>query len=255
MVEIRVLGPIEVERDGRAVAVGGRNERAVLAALVLSLNRAVSTDTLAWILWGDELPPSAHATLQTYVSHLRSLCGDVIRFGDDCYTLDLDPAAIDLVAFERLVIAARAAIGGDATTARDAVVAALHLWRGEPFGVLAGDEFVAVEGHRLHELRLEAVELRLEADIELGNEDAAIGHLESAVDDNPYRERLWFLLMTALARTGRRVEAVRAFRSVQDILAETGLEPSAELRDLEADIISEAPSVRAHLTRADHPPM
>jgi DNA-binding SARP family transcriptional activator len=251
VVEIRVLGPIEVIRDGAPVAVGGRNQRAALAALVLSLNRAVSTDTLALVVWGDEPPPSAHATLQTYVSHLRAVCGDVIRFGDDCYTLAMEPQHVDLVAFERLVMEARRAITADPERARTCAVEAMALWRGDPFGVLSDDEFIAVEAHRLDELRLEVMELRLEADIALGQCDAAIGHLEAAVEEHPFRERLWYLLMVALSRTGRRVEALRAYQRLRGLLAEIGLEPSQELRELEGDIITEAPAVRSHLQRID----
>jgi DNA-binding SARP family transcriptional activator len=251
MVEVRVLGPIEVVTGQGPVAVGGRNQRAVLVGLVLSLNRAVSTETLAWMVWGDSPPKSAHATLQTYVSHLRQVCGDCIECGDDSYTLQLDPASVDLVAFERRVAAARRLIATDPATARATCMEALDLWRGDPFGVLHDEESVAVEGHRLEELRLETLELRLEADISLDDCDAAVGHLEAATEDHPYRERLWYLLMIALARTGRRVDALRAYRRLSELLAETGLEPSEELRRLEGDVIVEAPSVRAHLSRID----
>ncbi len=250
VVRIRVLGPLEVDWDGVRVSGGGRNQRAVLAALVVSLNKAVSADALAYAVWGDDPPTTAHATLQTYVSHLRGVCGDVISFKDGYYTLHLDPSDIDLVVFERRIIEARARIASDPAAAREHAMGALALWRGDPFGVLHDEEFVTVECHRLEELRLEAIELRLEADITLGECDAAIGHLESATADHPFRERLWYLLMVALARTGRRVEALRAYRRLQEVLAETGLEPSHELQQLERDILVEAPSVEAHLSRS-----
>lgn len=255
VVQIRVLGPIDVVGDDGVVAVGGRNQRAVLTALVLSLNRAISVETLGYVVWGDTRPASAHATLQTYVSHLRGVCGEVIHFGDDCYTLQVDPEDIDLVVFERLVASARHQLADDPAAARQACIEAMGMWRGDPFGIVHDEEWVALESHRLEELRLEALELRLEADISLGECDAAIGHLEAAAEDHPYRERLWYLLMVALARTGRRVEALRAYRRLSELLSEAGLEPSEELHQLEGDIIVEAPSVHAHLARVDQPPI
>ena len=150
-----------------------------------------------------------------------------------------------------LIAAALLVAATGAAEAKKRCADALDIWRGDPFGVLHDEEFVLVEAHRLEELRHEAVELRLEAEIALGDCDAAIGHLEAAVEDDPYRERLWYLLMLALAKTGRRVEAVRAYQRVREILAESGLEPAEELRLLEGDIVVEAPAVHAHLPRAN----
>ncbi|MDH3731516.1 MAG: winged helix-turn-helix domain-containing protein [Acidimicrobiia bacterium] len=248
---IRVLGPIEVAVDDEVVVVGGRNQRAVLVGLVLSLNHAVSADQLALAIWGDDPPPSAHATLQSHISHLRTLLGDSIRFADDAYTLCIDPTRVDSVMFERLVQEARLALGFDAMEARFRAISALQMWRGDAFGDLGDEEFTAIEARRLDLLRQEAIELRLEADIQLGEYESAIGHLQAAIDDDPYREHLWYLMMTALARAGRRVEALRSYRQVSELLATAGLDPSSDLTDLEQQILLETPPVKARLVR--HP--
>lgn len=250
---IRVLGPVEVSVDDEVVVVGGHNQRAVLVALVMSLNHAVSADQLAFAVWGDDPPASAHATLQSHISHLRTLLGDSIRFADDAYTLRVDPSRVDSVAFERLVKEARLAMGFDAMEARFRAVSALQLWRGNAFGDLGEEEFTALEARRLDLLRMEAIEIRLEADIELGEYESAIGHLQAAIDEDPYREHLWYLMMTALARAGRRVEALRSFHHVSELLATSGLDPSSDLRDLEQQILLESPPVKARLARPREP--
>jgi DNA-binding SARP family transcriptional activator len=250
--QVRVLGPIEVVVSGQGVAVGGRNTRAVLAALVLSLNHAVSADHLAWAVWGEEPPPSAHGTLQTYVSRLRRILGhEVIRFEDDAYRLSIDNDLVDAVRFERLAIQAEELLAIDAARSRSLSMEALGLWQGEPFGDLVDDVPFRIEVQRLEEMRIATMELRLEAEIALEHHVQVVGLLEAAVIDQPYRERLWYLLITALARDGRRVEALRAYRRLAELLAETGLEPSQDLRDLESQVIEEHPSVAPQMGSVD----
>lgn len=249
--EIRVLGPVEAVVDGKVVAIGGRNGRAVVATLVLGLNHAVSTDHLAFGVWGDEPPVSAHGTLQTYVSRLRHLLGHtVIEFEDDAYRLIVDEDKVDAVQFERLAVCAEQLVESDPGAAKSLCMEAMGLWRGEAFGDLGDDELFRIEVRRLEEMRLAVMEMRLEADIELDNHVQAAGLLEGAVADHPYRERLWYLLMLALARDGRRVEALAAFRRLADLLAENGLVPSQDIKDLEQEILVEGPGSRAHLAGA-----
>lgn len=243
---VRVLGPIEVLVGRTFVPVAGRNPRAVLTALVLGIDHAVPVDHLIFAVWGDDAPPSSRSTLQGYVSGLRHAVGP-IDFEDDAYVLRLSPDVVDSVVFERLVIDAHATIESKPDRARMLAMQALELWRGRPFGDLADDEFVELEVIRLEEMRLDAMELRLEADILTGRSSHAAGILAGIVHDHPYRERLWYLYMTALAHQGRRVEALRAFQEVRDLLAEVGLEPSRDLSDLEQSILVETPSLRAHL--------
>jgi len=250
--QVRVLGPIEVVVGGECVAVGGRNTRAVLAALVLSVNHAVSADHLAWAVWEEEPPPSAHSTLQTYVSRLRRLVGhEVIEFEDDAYRLSIEDDIVDAIRFERLAIQAEELLVADPQRSRSLSMEALGLWQGEPFGDLADDELFCIEVQRLEEMRIATMELRLEADIALEHHVQAVGLLEATVIDHPYRERLWYLLVTALARDGRRIEALRTYRRLAALLAESGLEPSQDLKDLENQILVNDPGVQPHL--ASHP--
>jgi DNA-binding SARP family transcriptional activator len=247
-VSIRVLGPVEAVVGRKPRPIAGRNTRAVLAALVLGVDHAASVDHLICAIWGDSPPHAARNTLQTHVSALRTVLGrNLIEYEESCYRLRVDPDAVDSVRFERLVVEAAAWLDSDPARARDLIMQALGMWRGRPYGDLGDDEFVVVEAHRLEEMRLEAMEIRLAADIALGHHSHAAGILAGAVEDHPYRERLWYLLMTALAQDGRRVEAVRAFRRLEAVLAEVGLEPSHDVRDLEEEILVEAEALRARL--------
>lgn len=245
---IRVLGPVEVVVGRCPTPVPGRNARALLVALVLGVDHAVPVDHLEAAVWGEQPPLSVRNTLQTHVSTLRALLGKGrIEFEDDAYILRVSPGMIDSVRFERLVVDGRAVLAVEPERSRRLTMDALGLWRGRPYGDLADDPFVQPEARRLDEMRLEAMGLRLEADIALGRYALAAGILAGAVEDHPYHERLWYLLMTALARDGRRVEALRAYRRLREHLAEVGLEPSADLRELEQQILIEAPDLRAHL--------
>lgn len=247
---IRVLGPIEISSSGFCRPVAGRHPRAVLAALVLGLGHAVPVDHLAAVVWGDDPPPTAHATLQTHISNLRKCLGaGHIRFEEGAYILSVPPESIDAVRFERLSMRAAEMLADDPAASRELSMQALRLWRGPPFGDLYDDEFVYLEARRLDEMRIQTMELRLEADVALGRLAHAIGLLESAVVDHPYRERPWFLLISALAMDGRRVEALRAYQRLCAILAEAGLEPSQDLQDLEQEVLMESPKLRAHLAR------
>ena len=245
---IRVLGPIEIASGGFCRPVAGRHPRAVLAALVLGIGHAVPTDHLIAVVWGDRPPRSAHATLQTHISNLRKCLGSRhLRFEEGAYILTVPPELIDAVRFERMSVEAADLLASEPQEARNLCMEALSLWRGPPFGDLYDDEFVYLEARRLDEMRIRTMELRLEADLALGRVAHAAGLLEAAVTDHPYRERLWYLLISALALDGRRVEALRAYRRLCGILAEAGLEPSQDLQELEQLVLVEAPELRAHL--------
>jgi DNA-binding SARP family transcriptional activator len=234
---IRVLGPIDIWSAFGSTPAGGPRQRALLAALVLAAGRAVPIDHLVEVVWESTPPRTAANTLQSYVSGLRHVLGDgaVIRT-DHSYELDLAVVDIDAIEFDRLVRAADGARDDPErcwTLCRDA----LALWRGRPFGDLTDTEPFELEAYRLDELRLVAMEMSLEADLALGRHELVAGELESAVREHPYRERLWHLLIEALARSGRRVDALRASQDFRRALAEVGIEPGKDLVCLERRIL------------------
>jgi len=234
---IRVLGPIDVLTSTGPVSPGGGRVRALLGALVVGAGHAVPIDHLREVLWNDDPPESADNTLQSYISHLRQILGaDVILLTDHSYELAAEPDQIDALRFESLLSQAIDA-RSDPKECKRLGREALHLWRGRPFGNLADDEHFMLEAYRLDELRLAAMELSLEADLALGHHDLIIGELQVAVEEHPYHERLWHLLIEALAAGGRRVEALRECTRMRETLAEVGVEAGDDLVALEAEIL------------------
>ncbi len=230
---VRVLGPIDVVTASGEQRIGSRNERAVLATLVLAAGRSVSVDALRDVVWGLRPPSSAAASIHSYVSRLRSVLGrDAIERTDHSYRLVVQRSQVDAAHFEDLVERASLERDDPERCGRDAR-AALDLWRGSPFGDLGQDEAFELEVLRLEELRVVAMELALGAEIELGRHELAAAELESAVREHPYRERLWYLLVDALRRDGRRIEALRACDGLRHVLADAGLAAGAELVELE----------------------
>lgn len=247
---VRVLGPIELLTADGVHAIGGRQLRSTLGALVVGLGHAIPADQLIAVIWRDDPPASAPGTLQSYVSRLRRMLGSsAIEREDHTYTLRIEPERVDACVFERLVGEALAA-EPDPAARRRICDRALGLWRGTPFGDLADEDPFRLEAIRLDELRLSAMELRLTADLALGRADLVVGPLEAAVDEYPYREHLWMLLIEALAREGRRVEALRTAERLHHVLGSVGLETSAALRRLEDDIVNDRldePTIRADI--------
>src|SRR5918992_2115710 len=236
--EIRVLGPVEVELGGRPLKLGGPKQRAVLSLLALNANFTVSIDRLIEGLWDKEQPASAAKMVQLYVSQLRRLLAEdrgseIVTHGRG-YELRLDPEAVDAARFERLIAEASGAHGGKGEAAH----AALALWRGPPLADLVDEPFAAGEARRLEELHLTALELAIECDLEAGRHRELIGRLESLVLEHPLRERLHGLRMLALYRAGRQAEALESYRTARRVLVEEiGLEPGPELRKLEQAIL------------------
>lgn len=247
--EFRILGPIEVVgRDGRQLRIGGRLEKMLLGTLAIAANHAVSTDALAEVLWGDAPPPSRNNSLQTYVSRLRAAIGrERIVSENHSYQLCVDEGELDALEFERL---AKAADAGwtDPTERLSICTKALQLWRGTPFGDFADLDPFRLEVIRLEELKMSVLEARLGAEIALGHENLVTGTLEGLVQEYPYRERLWQLLIGALALTGRRVEALRSCEEVRSVLGELGLDPGPEIVRLEQAILLEDPQLRTQVT-------
>lgn len=233
---IRVLGPIDVLTPQGPVSVGGHHARALLGALVLSAGRSTSVNRLREALWLNSPPPSADNSLQTYVWRLRKLLGDdaIIR-EDHSYRLDVGRDQIDALRFEDLLERA-SDIRDEPERCSAWCREALALWRGDAFGELGDQETFRLEAMRLDELRFTAMELDLEAQVRLGHHETVAAELECVVREHPYRERMWFLLIEALRRDGRRTDALRACRRFRHQLAELGLEPTSDLAEIEVEI-------------------
>ena len=240
MPQFQVLGPIQVLEEGEPLDIGGPKPRTLVALLTARVGQPLSTEALIDALWGERAPEAAANTLQSYVSRLRKALGQsmIVSTGTG-YQLDVADTAVDARRFESLVADARAVLQTDAAKSAALLDEALGLWRGHPFedDAAAGDE-LRPEVTRLEELRLQAIEDGIEAALALGRHEAVIGDIEAQLIDHPWRERLWGQLMTALYRSGRQGEALRAFQRAQRVLGdELGIEPSPELRRLEEQIL------------------
>jgi DNA-binding SARP family transcriptional activator len=233
--EFRVLGPLEVSDDGRAIALGGQKQRALLALLLLHANEVLSRDHLIDELWQADPPETARTALQVHISQLRKAVGrERILTQAPGYRAVVELGELDLERFERLV--------GDAANG-DALRQALALWRGPPLAEL-GDSFARVERGRLEEQRLLALERRIDADLALGRHAGLVPELEGLVGEHPLREHLRGQLMIALYRCGRQADALEVYRRGRRLLSdELGLEPGEELRRLEKAILEQDESL------------
>ncbi len=245
MVEFRVLGPLEVVRDGEPVAIGGLRRRAVLAMLVLEPGRVVSVDRLVDGVWGDEPPETAVTALHGHVSHLRRALGERLVTRAPGYVLEVEADAVDAHRFESLLESARAATAaGDAASARQLLDEALALWRGAPLADLVDAPFAATALPALEELGLAAREERIEADLASGRAEELIPQLKALVAEHPLRERPRGQLMLALYRAGREAEALESYDAFRRALsAELGIEPGEPLRRLHESILRRDPEL------------
>ena len=253
--DFRILGPLEVHRRGRPVALGGPKQRALLALLVLHAGETVSADRLIDELWGERPSPSARNSLQALVSRLRRVLDDPdeaprIATRPAGYVLDVAPDELDLRRYEGLCAEGRDALGrNDRETGAARLREALELWRGEPLADFAFEPFARSARDRLQELRLAALEDRIAADLALGRHAELVAELEALVEQHPLRERPRGLLMVALYRSGRQADALDAYRSARArLIQELGLEPGRDLRDLESAILRQDASLDAPAT-------
>ena len=236
-------GTIGAATDGEPVALGGPQQRRLLAALLANHDTALSADQLVETVWShDDAPEGARRTVMSYVSRLRSAIGDehlVTR--EHGYELVLDGAHLDAADFELALAEARAADADDAVAAYDR---ALGFWSGRAFGEDADEWWLQPVAGRLEELRLLALGERAEALIDGGHHQDAVVDLSALVADQPLREQFVALLMRALYLGGRQAEALRAFQAFRDSLAdETGLEPSEALVELDQRIARGDPTL------------
>ena len=248
--EFCLLGPLLVRSDGEVVPVERAKQRVLLAALLLDANRVVGADALAEALWGSAAPPSALNTVRNYVKRLRDALGETGRARISTrprgYAMQVNAGELDIQRFETLLAAARsAARDGSWTAAADEANAAMTLWRGEALADVESDLLTQREVPRLTEMRLQALEVRIDAAVHLGRQGEVISELRQHVITNPLRERFHVLLMLALYCDGRQAEALAAYQRAYRVLVdELGTEPGSELRDLHHRILSGKPAFR-----------
>ncbi len=258
-VEFRVLGPVEVIGDGRRLPVASGRQLALLAFLLVHANRVVSADRIIDGLWGDEPPESGAKTVAFHVSRLRDALepgrtrgssNGILATEPGGYVLRADPESVDAARFERLASQGRALLTGDPAAASAHLEEALALWRGDPYADISDQPFAQPEIRRLEELRLRALEDRLDADLALGRHADVIEELEALVAQQPLRERLRGQLMVALYRAGRQAEALRTYGEGRQVLAdELGIDPGPELQQLEGWILRQDPRLEPRAGR------
>src|SRR5215831_5084745 len=245
--EFCLLGPLVVRRSGLAVPMPRGHQRTVLAALLLDANRPVGVDELAEAVWGRTPPSSAPVTVRNYVKRLRHALGEAgrarIRTQPGGYSISVDDGELDISRFEALVSGARAAArDGSWDQAARQARSALALWRGEPLADIGSEALALREIPRLAEMRLQAMETHIEADLHLGRHDEVITELRRLAGAHPLREHVHALLMLALYRDGRQAEALAAYQHARRVLVdELGAEPGAELRQLHRQILTAGP--------------
>ena len=245
-VEVRLLGPLEVVRDGAPVVVAAPKQRALLALFALDVGRVVSSDELADRLWAGDAPATAVTTLQVYVSQLRKLVGaERIVTQRPGYLLDLAADAVDVVRFEALAGEGRSLLaGGEMKPACGVLEEALSLWHGAALAEFLFEEWAAGPARRLEELRVTVREDLLDAKLGLGLGREMVGELETLVAEFPLRERLRSQLMLALYRSGRQADALAVYQDARRALVdELGIDPSSTLADLERRILQQDPTL------------
>jgi len=239
--QFRILGPVEVIDQERTLALGGGRKLALFAIFLLHANEVLSTDRLVDELWSGEPPATAEKIVRNYVSLLRKQLGDRLVRRPPGYLLRVEPGELDSERFETLVGEAR---GQPPAAAAGTLRQALALWTGPALAQLAYEPFAQQAIAGLEDLRLQAVEDRIEADLELGNDGELVPELERLVREHPLREHPRSLLMVALYRTGRQAEALDVYQDARRALVdELGLEPSPGLKQLQRRILAHDPDL------------
>ncbi len=241
--DFRILGPLEIADGDRVLPLAGA-QRSLLALLLLRANEVVSSDRLIDELWGEHSPESGRTALQVRVSGLRKALGSggtLLVTRAPGYMLALQPDQLDLFRFERL---AADADGEPPDVAASTLRDALALWRGPPLADLAYEASAQPAIRRLEELRLAALERRVAADLAVGRHSDLVAELETLVAEHPLQEHLHALRMLALYRCGRQADALAAYQDARrSLVDELGIDPGAELRDLEQAILRQDPSL------------
>ncbi len=254
--EFRILGPLEVRDRGRPLPLTAAKQRTLLGILLVHANQVVSTDLLIDEIWDGRPPRTAANALQVYVTGLRSTLeperaprapSQVLPARAGGYSLIVEPEALDADRFEREMEAAKNALrGGEASSAAEGLRHALGMWRGAALADFTYAPFAQAEIARLEELRLAALEERIEADLGLGREAALTAELEGLVGTHPLRERLRGQLMVCLYRTGRQAEALESYAQIHRALVdELGIPPGPPLQELQRAVLNHDPKLDA----------
>ncbi|CAN5744347.1 hypothetical protein BH23ACT5_BH23ACT5_21650 [soil metagenome] len=255
ILDVSLLGPLSISRNGSALELSGPKRRALLILLALNAGTPVSRDRIVEALWPERPTGREESTLRVHVSHLR----DVLEPGRDgspqviltrgaAYMLAAENISLDIARFDRLAHEGRALLGSDPATAVHLLNEALGLWRGRPLQDVEYEEFAQEDIRRLESARVEALEDRAEALVELGENAAAIEDLEALVRADPTPERPVRLLMRALYRIGRQADSLRVARRHARRLAERGLEPSPRVIHLEELVLQHDVSLQPDAT-------
>ena len=255
-----VLGPLRVERDGAEIDVGGPKQRLLLAALLLSANRTVSVDRLIHLLWGEAPNERAQPTLHVYVAKLRKAlassddAGSPIQTVRPGYRLNVEPEQLDLLEFQDTAARARDAMSaGDLDKASRQFRRALELPRGALLADLSDEDFVYQETQAYERSLISVMSDAYDCELQRGHHAEILGDLQRLVSENPLDERLCSLLMIALYRSGRQVEALSTYSTLRKTLAdELGIEPGPEIQSLELKVLNHDPmlatgSFRSHI--------
>ncbi|MEN3279085.1 MAG: hypothetical protein V7607_225 [Solirubrobacteraceae bacterium] len=246
-IDVKLLGPLEVSASGRPVQFEGAKQRALFSLLALRAPAPVPADELVEALWGDHPPARAAQALQKQISRVRHRLDGAsqLHHRPAGYALEIDPQAVDTHRFEDLLRRGRTDLAkGDPARAADGLRKALALWRGAALADHRAEEFALRDIARLEELRVEAIEERLQAELDSGRHADLIGEIQAVVAEHPLRERLRAHLMLALYRAGRQAEALTTLREGRRLLVdELGIEPGPELRRLERRILAHDPEL------------
>ena len=249
-IELRVLGELDAVRDGAVIDLGGRRQRAVLAALIIARGDVVSAERLAECVWGDGAAARSGGPLHSYVSHLRRRMQPdagargrtdvIVRVGAG-YSLSIGPTSVDAWQFEHEL---EAATDLPPTVRARQLREALASWRGPAYTEYADESWAGTEVARLTELRAIARDRLMDARLALGESALLVPELEAQVGDDPLREERWRLLVLALYRAGRQGDALAALRRArQTLVDELGIEPGPALRSLERDVLAQSPTL------------
>jgi DNA-binding SARP family transcriptional activator len=249
MAQFKVLGPLEIRAEERIFAPSQPKVRSVLALLLLRIGRVVPMDTLIEELWGLESPPSAVATVQTYIYQLRRMFeeqelnprgGQLVVTRRPGYLIQAEPEQLDAAVFERLSRQGRMLLeSGRISEAAAILDRALDMWTGPALADVRHGDLIEAHVVHLEERRINALESRILADVQLGRHSELIGELRSLVSAHPLNEWFHGQLMAALSRSGRRSEALQAYQCLRVVLRdELGVDPSPELQRLQHQVLS-----------------